>query len=168
MRMKEWHEMSMARPKPSRETSATRPCKSPAGAKAIECSRKSSRPHRSRIASKTASIAPDCSTLSGIMSRKGPRCGRDGPEELFQHKLQASMLMIVVRSRRQMNVTWSYLDRATFVGVVGTAIRELRTALNDDARKPRFIETVSRPVTGACATPGTDHCRLVDKIVFHV
>ena len=58
MRMNEWHEMSIARAKPSRELSATRPCRSAAGAKAIECSTKSSRPQRSRIASNTASISP--------------------------------------------------------------------------------------------------------------
>ena len=33
MRMNEWHEMSIARAKPSRDTSATRPCRSRGGAK---------------------------------------------------------------------------------------------------------------------------------------
>ena len=43
--MNEWHETSIARAKPSRDVSVTRPCKSRVGADAIECSTKSSRVH---------------------------------------------------------------------------------------------------------------------------
>jgi hypothetical protein len=44
--MKEWQEISIAVRKPSTELSKRRPCRSALGAKAIECSRKSSRPQR--------------------------------------------------------------------------------------------------------------------------
>ena len=48
MRMKDQQEISMAWRKPALEQSTTRPCRSAIGANAIECRRKSSRPHRSR------------------------------------------------------------------------------------------------------------------------
>ena len=66
MRIKEWHEMSIARAKPSRELSTTRPCRSCFGANAMECSTKSRRPHCSWMAANTASIWPGCSTSSGM------------------------------------------------------------------------------------------------------
>ncbi len=66
MRMKEWQDTSIASRKPSREQSTTRPCRSARGAKAIECSAKSSRPQRCSIASNTASIWPSAWTSSGM------------------------------------------------------------------------------------------------------
>ena len=48
MRMKDQQEISMAWRKPALEQSTTRPCRSAIGANAIECRRKSRRPHRSR------------------------------------------------------------------------------------------------------------------------
>lgn len=65
MRANEWHEMSMARAKPSRELSTTRPCRSLLGANAIECSTKSRRPQRSLMDSNTASSWLGCSTSRG-------------------------------------------------------------------------------------------------------
>jgi hypothetical protein len=65
MRMKEWQDTSIARRKPSREQSTTRPCRSLFGAKAMECTTKSRRPHFSLMVSNTASMAPVATTSSG-------------------------------------------------------------------------------------------------------
>ena len=55
MRMNEWQETSIDSAKPSAEQSVRRPCRSSLRAQAIEWNRKSSRPHLSLMASKTAS-----------------------------------------------------------------------------------------------------------------
>jgi hypothetical protein len=66
MRMNEWQDTSIAREKPSREQSVTRPCRSALGANAIEWTTKSSFSQRVLMRSNTASIASGCSTSSGI------------------------------------------------------------------------------------------------------
>ncbi len=67
----------MARAKPSRELSTTRPCRSLLGANAMECSTKSSWPQRCAMASNTASIWPGCSTSSGNVMAACSCCASD-------------------------------------------------------------------------------------------
>src|SRR5271169_3064895 len=60
-----------------------------------------------------------------------------------------AVLCVLVRQPGSLLTTYALLDEVwghQFVtdSVLRTAISELRTALDDDARKPRFIETVSR------------------------
>ncbi len=62
-RAKEWHEISMARAKPSVELSTTRPCRSASGAQAIECTTKSSPPIWAWAFCTSVSSAPSASTL---------------------------------------------------------------------------------------------------------
>ncbi|MNX64887.1 hypothetical protein D3C86_959260 [compost metagenome] len=81
MRMKDQHDTSIACRKPAREQSVTRPRRSSRGAKAIECSTKSSPPHSSAMRSKTDSSSPSFSRFSGISSdastwrASGSTCG---------------------------------------------------------------------------------------------
>src|SRR5215212_1146583 len=65
MRTKESQEMSIALAKPSAEQFSRPPCRSSFGAKAMEWTRMSSLPQRSRTASKTASSCPEAETSSG-------------------------------------------------------------------------------------------------------
>src|SRR3546814_7130027 len=62
MRMSEWQEIAIDSAKPSAEQSVSRPRRSSLRAQAIEWNRKSSRPHRFRIASNTASSCPGLAT----------------------------------------------------------------------------------------------------------
>ena len=76
-KMKEWQDTSMDSAKPSAEQSTSRPCKSSPRAHAIECSRKSRRPHCSSTARKTASSSPGLVTLHGRKIR-APSCCASG------------------------------------------------------------------------------------------
>ncbi len=58
MRTNEWHDTSIAMPKPSAEQLSSPPCRSSLGANAIECTRMSSLPHFAFTASNTASSSP--------------------------------------------------------------------------------------------------------------
>ena len=83
-----------------------------------------------------------------------------------------AVLCALVRQPGSLLATNALLDEGwghQFVtdSVLRTAISELRTALDDDARKPRFIETVSRrgyrfiegPLLLSCRTDFAPRCR---------
>ena len=74
--------MSIALAKPSAEQSSSPPCRSSFGANAMECTRMSSLPQRSRTRSNTASSWPGTETSSGAVigasssCASGSTCGR--------------------------------------------------------------------------------------------
>jgi DNA-binding winged helix-turn-helix (wHTH) protein len=85
-----------------------------------------------------------------------------------------AVLCALVRQSGSLLTTNALLDEVwghQFVtdSVLRTAISELRTTLDDDARKPRFIETVSRRGyrfigTGSRESPGALQPRLVEGL----
>ncbi|MNN79923.1 hypothetical protein D3C81_1966080 [compost metagenome] len=75
--MKEWHDTSIARAKPSADELSSPPWRSAFGAKATECTMASSRPHCSVMRANSAAICASSSTFSG-MKMEASTCAASG------------------------------------------------------------------------------------------
>ena len=81
--------------------------------------------------------------LQGVISRQGVRLKlQDQPFRILALLLQRPGEIITREELRQS--LWPEGTHVNFDGSLNAALKKLRTALQDDAENPRFIETVPR------------------------